>query len=286
MSLPKSYKHCLTDIFMKTKKGLKKLDEDSIIIKLENISKIYKMGTETKVKAVDGISLEIKKGEFVAIMGPSGSGKSTSMNLVGSLDIPTTGKICLGNEDISQLSESNLAQIRGKKIGFIFQSFNLIPNLTAKENIMLPMMFQGTDLFEREKIAEDLLRKVELGGRMDHYPNQLSGGEKQRVAIARALANDPEVILADEPTGNLDTKTGEKVMEFLKKLNKEGKTIIMVTHEPELAEAYASKVYWLRDGKIEKITHRKNGFKIEHQERRLIKKYEKRKSLKKIKRGK
>ncbi len=147
MSLPKSYKHCLTDICMKTKKGLKKLDEDSIIIKLENISKIYKMGTETKVKAVDGISLEIKKGEFVAIMGPSGSGKSTSMNLVGSLDIPTTGKICLGNEDISQLSESNLAQIRGKKIGFIFQSFNLIPNLTAKENIMLPMMFQGTDLF-------------------------------------------------------------------------------------------------------------------------------------------
>tara|TARA_Y100000310_G_scaffold228743_1_gene231036 strand:- start:4454 stop:5233 length:780 start_codon:yes stop_codon:yes gene_type:complete len=256
--------------------------EGKIIIQLKGVSKHYHMG-DTVVKAVDGVDISIDEGDFVAIMGPSGSGKSTSMNLVGSLDIPSKGKVFLGDEDISELSESDLAQIRGKKIGFIFQSFNLIPNLTAKENIMLPMMFQGIDIFEREKVAEDLLTKVELGKRMDHYPNQLSGGERQRVAIARALSNDPEVILADEPTGNLDTKTGEKVMEFLENLNKEGKTIIMVTHEPELAEAHANRVYWLRDGKIEKITHKKNGFRIEKQERQLIKKHERKK---KSKRGK
>ena len=255
------------------------------LIKLKGVSKYYHMG-ETTVKAVDGVDISINEGDFVAIMGPSGSGKSTAMNLVGSLDIPTKGKIWLSNEDVSQLSESDLAQIRGKKIGFIFQSFNLIPNLTAKENIMLPMMFQGVDIFEREKIAEDLLIKVGLGKRMDHYPGQLSGGERQRVAIARALSNDPDVILADEPTGNLDTKTGETVMEFLEKLNKEGKTIIMVTHEPELAEAHANKVYWLKDGKVEKITKKRNGFRIEKEERQLIKKHEKGKKPNKIKRGK
>tara|TARA_Y100000310_G_scaffold336968_1_gene422850 strand:+ start:4886 stop:5698 length:813 start_codon:yes stop_codon:yes gene_type:complete len=270
---------------MKPTKTAKKVNENPIIIQLKDVSKHYHMG-ETTVKAIDGIEISINEGDFIAIMGPSGSGKSTAMNLVGSLDIPNKGKIFLDKEDISQLSESDLAQIRGKKIGFIFQSFNLIPNLTAKENVMLPMMFQGVNLFEREKIAEDLLIKVGLGDRMHHYPNQLSGGERQRVAIARALSNNPDVILADEPTGNLDTKTGEKVMDFLEKLNKEGKTIIMVTHEPELAEAHASKVYWLRDGKIEKITHKKNGFKIEKQERELIKKHEKKKGLKKIKRGK
>ncbi len=285
MSLPKSYKLCLINIFMKPTKTAKKVNENPIIIQLKDVSKHYHMG-ETTVKAIDGIEISINEGDFIAIMGPSGSGKSTAMNLVGSLDIPNKGKIFLDKEDISQLSESDLAQIRGKKIGFIFQSFNLIPNLTAKENVMLPMMFQGVNLFEREKIAEDLLIKVGLGDRMHHYPNQLSGGERQRVAIARALSNNPDVILADEPTGNLDTKTGEKVMDFLEKLNKEGKTIIMVTHEPELAEAHASKVYWLRDGKIEKITHKKNGFKIEKQERELIKKHEKKKGLKKIKRGK
>ncbi len=234
-----------------------KKGEKSAIICLENVHKIYDMG-ESKVHALDNLSIEIKRGDFVAIMGPSGSGKSTAMNLVGSLDIPTKGAIYLDGKDISHLTESDLAQIRGKKIGFIFQSFNLIPNLTAKENIMLPMLFQGTSREDREKKAEELLNLVELGERMDHYPNQLSGGQQQRVAIARSLANDPEVILADEPTGNLDTRTGDKVMEFLDKFNKQGKTIIMVTHSPELAQKHAKIVYWLKDGKLEKTTRRKN----------------------------
>jgi putative ABC transport system ATP-binding protein len=236
-----------------------KFSKDSIVIELHNVYKHYQMG-ENVVKAVDGISIKVNEGEFVAIMGPSGSGKSTSMNLVGSLDVPTKGNIFLDGEDISLLSESDLAQIRGKKIGFIFQSFNLIPNLTTKENIMVPMMFQGVDIYEREKIAENLLKMVKLDDRANHYPNELSGGQRQRVAIARALANNPEVILADEPTGNLDTKTGEIVIDFLKKLNKEGKTIIMVTHEAELAQKHANVVYWLRDGKIEKTTRKKDGW--------------------------
>lgn len=229
------------------------------VIELKNVFKHYYMG-ENVVKAIDGVSIKVKKGEFVAIMGPSGSGKSTAMNLIGSLDVPTRGRIYLDGEDISLLGESNLAQIRGKKIGFIFQSFNLIPNLTASENVMIPMMFQGINIYEREQTAEELLKLVDLGDRGHHYPNELSGGQCQRVAIARALANDPEVILADEPTGNLDTKTGDIVMEFLNKLNKNGKTIIMVTHEPELAETHANVVYWLRDGKVEKITKKENGW--------------------------
>lgn len=223
------------------------------LIELENVKKHYEMG-DNIVRAVDGISIKIDRGDFVAIMGPSGSGKSTAMNLVGSLDLPTQGEIYLDNKNIAHLDESQLAQIRGKKIGFIFQSFNLIPNLTAKENIMLPMLFQETDKEEREDKAEELLNLVDLSDRGDHYPNQLSGGQQQRVAIARSLANDPEVILADEPTGNLDTKTGEKVMKFLEKLNSQGRTIIIVTHDKGLAEAHARIIYWLRDGKIEKIT--------------------------------
>lgn len=228
------------------------------LIDLQDVKKHYKMGENT-VKAVDGVSIKIEKGDFVAIMGPSGSGKSTMMNLVGSLDLATEGEIYLGGKDIEHLSESDLAQLRGKKIGFIFQSFNLIPNLTAKENIMLPMLFQGTTREQREKKAEELLKMVELQDREDHYPNQLSGGQQQRVAIARALANNPEVILADEPTGNLDTKTGEMVMNFLEKLNKQGKTIIMVTHDPLRAQAHAKKVYWLKDGKVEKVTKKVKG---------------------------
>jgi len=227
-------------------------------IELKNVTKHYVMGDEI-VKAVDGISIKIAEGNFVAIMGPSGSGKSTAMNLVGSLDLPTHGSIYLDGKDISKLDESELAQIRGKKIGFIFQSFNLIPNLTARENVMLPMMFQNIDLEARENRAEKLLELVELGDRVDHYPNQLSGGQQQRVAIARSLANNPEVLLADEPTGNLDTKTGEIVMEFLEKRNKDGKTVIMVTHDPDLAKAYASIIYWMKDGKIEKITKKEKG---------------------------
>ena len=224
-----------------------------ILIELKNVKKHYFMG-DNVVKAVDGITLEIKEKEFVAIMGPSGSGKSTAMHMVGSLDIPTSGKIFLDGVDISLLTESRLAQIRGKKVGFIFQSFNLIPNLTAKENVMIPMTFQSQSRDESEFKAEELLRMVDLGDRMHHYTNELSGGQQQRVAIARALANDPEVILADEPTGNLDTKTGEMVIDFLKKLNKQGKTIIMVTHDADLAKEHADKIYWLKDGKIEKIT--------------------------------
>jgi len=225
------------------------------VIRLWNVSKHYPMG-DSVVKALSHLEFKVFQGEFVAIMGPSGSGKSTAMNLVGSLDMPTYGTIYLDDEDISLLSESDLAQVRGKRIGFIFQSFNLIPNLTVKENVMLPMMFQGTSIEEREEKAEELLRLVELHDRMDHYPGEISGGQMQRVAIARSLANDPEVILADEPTGNLDTKTGAIVMEFLEKLNKEGKTVIMVTHDPELAEQYADVVYWLLDGELERVTKR------------------------------
>ncbi len=224
------------------------------VIKLVGISKHYHMG-DNIVKAVDNIDLEIKEGEFVAIMGQSGSGKSTSMNLVGSLDIPTKGKIFLDGKNISEMSESDLAQLRGQKIGFIFQQFNLIPNLTTRENIVLPMVFQGHSEEERIIKGNELLKLVDLEDRGDHYPNQLSGGQQQRVAIARSLANNPEVILADEPTGNLDSKTGEIVMHFLEKLNKEGKTIVMVTHDPDLAKEYASTSYWMTDGKISKITN-------------------------------
>jgi len=211
---------------------------------------------DSVVKALNDVNFKVYEGEFVAIMGPSGSGKSTAMNLVGSLDIPTKGSIYLDDNDISTLEESELAQIRGKKIGFIFQSFNLIANLTTIENVMLPMMFQGEEVEVRREKAKEVLGLVDLGDRLDHYPSELSGGQRQRVAIARSLANDPEVILADEPTGNLDTKTGGSVMEFLEKMNKEGKTIIMVTHDSDLAEKYADVVYWLRDGVLEKVTKR------------------------------
>lgn len=228
------------------------------IIELRNVSRYYEMG-ENIVKALDNVNISIEEGDFVAIMGPSGSGKSTGMNLTGSLDLATKGEIYLDGENIEELEESELAQIRGKKIGFIFQQFNLIPNLTAKENVMLPMLFQDIDREERGERAEKLLKLVGLEDRMNHHPNQLSGGQQQRVAIARSLANDPEVILADEPTGNLDSKTEEKIMDFLVELNKKGKTIIVVTHAPEIAERYANTIYWLRDGKIEKVTKRIKG---------------------------
>jgi putative ABC transport system ATP-binding protein len=226
------------------------------LIYLDGVTKHYHMG-DTTVKAVDGINVSIDKGDFVAIMGPSGSGKSTAMNLVGSLDLATNGRILLEGVNIEKFTESELAQLRGKKIGFIFQSFNLIPNLTARENVMLPMLFQKIPLEERMERSKELLKLVELGTRMDHYPNQLSGGQQQRVAIARALANDPEIILADEPTGNLDTKTGEHVMELLTDLNNKGKTIILITHAPDVAMKHAKKIYWLKDGKVEKLTIKK-----------------------------
>jgi putative ABC transport system ATP-binding protein len=236
-----------------SKKTEKKKKDEEVVIRLRDVKKHYHMG-DYIVRAVDGVNIKIKLGEFVAIMGPSGSGKSTAMNLIGSLDLATSGKIFLNDIDIESLTESDLAQIRGKKIGFIFQQFNLIPNLTALENVTLPMVFQKIDSEERIKIGKQLLEKVGLKDRANHYPGQLSGGQRQRVAIARALANDPEVILADEPTGNLDTKTGQIVLDFLESLNKEGKTIIMVTHDADLAKKYARVVYWLKDGKVHKVT--------------------------------
>ena len=220
------------------------------IIKLNNVWKIYQMG-EVKVEALRGLSLEILEDEFVAIMGPSGSGKSTAVNMVGCLDVPTKGKIFLDNQDISKLSESDLAQIRGKRIGFIFQQFNLIGTLSALENVALPMLFQGIDRKERLQTAQKLLTMVELGDRIHHKPAELSGGQQQRVAIARSLANDPEVVLADEPTGNLDSKTGAVVIRFLEKLNKDGKTIILVTHDKNVAK-HADRIEYLMDGKIVK----------------------------------
>ena len=228
---------------------MKKIKNKPTVIKLKNVWKIYQMG-EVEVPALRGLDLEIKDGEFVSIMGPSGSGKSTAMNMIGCLDIPTTGSIFLDGQDISKLSESDLAQIRGKRIGFIFQQFNLIPTLTALENVMLPMTFQGTPASERRERATRLLEMVDLGERMNHKPSELSGGQQQRVAIARALANDPEVILADEPTGNLDSKTGGVVMTFLRKLNvEEDKTIIMVTHDEDVAH-HAARIEFLKDGTV------------------------------------
>jgi putative ABC transport system ATP-binding protein len=221
------------------------------IIKLERVWKTYLMGA-VEVHALRGIDLAIRKGEFVSIMGPSGSGKSTCVNMVGCLDVPSKGKILLDGHDIAKMDESNLAQIRGRKIGFIFQQFNLIATLTAIENVMLPMVFQNYSQEQRLKRATELLTLVDLADRMHHRPTELSGGQQQRVAIARALANDPEVILADEPTGNLDTKTGKTVLDFLVKLNeKEGKTIIMVTHDSYVAKA-ANRIAYLKDGLVMK----------------------------------
>ncbi len=221
------------------------------ILDLKDVWKIYKMG-DVEVTALSGLDLTVRRGEFLSIMGPSGSGKSTAMNMIGCLDVPSKGSIKLECKDISTMSESDLAQIRGRKIGFIFQQFNLISTLTAIENVMLPMIFQGVPREERSDKAKKLLEMVDLGDRMYHKPNELSGGQQQRVAIARSLANDPEVILADEPTGNLDSKTGSTVMDFLRKLHEdEGKTIIMVTHDEDVAKN-ADRIEYLRDGKIVK----------------------------------
>ncbi len=222
---------------------------NDIIIELRNVKKIYKMnGVETH--ALRGVDLQIRKKEFLAIMGPSGSGKSTLLHMIGALDIPTSGQIILDGIDISILHESDLARLRGKKIGFVFQFFNLHPTLTAFENIELPMMIIEKEKNVRRKKVEELLKSVGLEHRAHHLPSQLSGGEHQRVAIARALANDPEIILADEPTGNLDTKTEAEIMEYLLKLQEEKQmTVAIITHEKEIAE-YARKIVNLVDGKI------------------------------------
>ncbi len=218
------------------------------IIRLVDVWKVYKMG-DVEVEALRGINLEIYPGEFIAIQGTSGAGKSTTMHIIGCLDVPTKGKVYLDGEDISKLNENELAKIRGKKIGFVFQQFNLVPTLTAIENVALPMVFQKVPNDERLERAKILLEKVGLSKRKKHKPSELSGGELQRVAIARALANDPKLILADEPTGNLDSKTGKKILEIFTKLNEEGKTVVIVTHDKNIA-SYAKKIIHLKDGKI------------------------------------
>ena len=218
------------------------------IIELKNVCKSYQLGS-VEIKALCDVDLQIKRGDFLAIVGPSGSGKSTMMNLVGALDLSSRGDIFLDGQNIEHLPESELAQIRGKKIGFVFQTFNLIPTLNVVENIALPMIFHGISKEERTKRAEEIVKEVGLSHRKNHFPKELSGGERQRVAIGRALANDPEVILADEPTGNLDTKTGTEIIKIFVDLNKKGKTIILVTHNPGLIK-YAQKVLKISDGKI------------------------------------
>jgi len=218
------------------------------MIKLEDVSKVYKMG-DVELAALDKISLEIKAGEFIAIMGPSGSGKSTLMNMIGFLDEPTSGKYIIDGKDTSGLSQTDLAGLRNNRIGFVFQSFNLLSDMTAKDNVELPLIYSNNK--NRKQRAEDSLKRVGLGDRVHHKPKELSGGQQQRVAIARALVNDPSIIMADEPTGALDTHTGEEIMQLLVDLNKSGITVIVVTHDPEVAE-YASRIVMLRDGKIEK----------------------------------
>lgn len=228
------------------------------IIQLKKVWKTYYLG-EIALDVLKGINLEINKGEFVVIVGPSGSGKSTLMNQVGVLDTPTSGDIYLDKINISTLSESDLAQLRGKKIGFVFQQFNLIPTLTALENVTLPMVFQNVPEDERQERAERLLSQVGLADRMHHKPNELSGGEQQRVAISRALINDPEIILADEPTGNLDSVSGRQVMHILAELHtKQKKTIILVTHDTDLVK-YSEKTIYLKDGLIERIKKGRHG---------------------------
>lgn len=217
-------------------------------IEINGLTKIYTTG-KTQFKALDNVTLTVKKGNFVAIMGPSGSGKSTLMNIIGCLDRPTSGTVVIDTEDISRVGDNKLADIRGRKIGFIFQKFNLMPTMTAVKNVALPMVFAGSSTSTREKRASDLLEKVGLTPWKTHRPSELSGGQQQRVAIARALCNNPEIILADEPTGNLDTKTGEQIMEILAALNKEGKTILLVTHEVSLKQ-FANRVITMLDGRV------------------------------------
>jgi putative ABC transport system ATP-binding protein len=222
------------------------------LIKISNIIRNFELGHET-VYVLKGIDLEINKGEYVALMGPSGSGKSTLMNILGCLDTPTSGSYILNNKDVSQMHDDELADIRNKEIGFVFQTFNLLPRTTALNNVALPMIYAGYSKAERAERAAQVLTQVNLADRMDHQPNQLSGGQRQRVAIARALVNKPSIILADEPTGNLDSKTSVEIMKLFGEIHAQGNTVILVTHEEEIA-AYANRVIRLRDGMIESDT--------------------------------
>jgi len=225
------------------------------LLKLNNVKKVYKTGA-LEVPVLHGIDLTIEDGESVAIMGPSGSGKSTLMNVIGLLDTPSSGEFFFNDEDISKASEARLTKLRNQHIGFVFQHFHLLPRFSALKNVETPLIYAGVSKRERIRRAKEMLEKVGLGDRIDHLPNQLSGGQKQRVAIARALVNQPEVILADEPTGALDSKTSGQIMELLVQLNKEGKTVIIVTHEEEIAK-YMKRIVVLRDGVI--VEERRNG---------------------------
>jgi putative ABC transport system ATP-binding protein len=224
------------------------LVDAGIVIRTESLAKVYQMGAE-EVHALRGIDVEIRKGEYVAIMGPSGSGKSTLMNLIGCLDSPSSGRYWLAGRLVSELDDDELAYIRNKEIGFVFQTFNLLPRATALHNVELPLIYSGTPAEERIERAKNALERVDLMPRMNHKPNELSGGQRQRVAIARALVNNPSIVLADEPTGNLDSKTGEEIMNLFENLHEQGNTIILVTHEMDIAQ-HAHRVIFIRDGKI------------------------------------
>lgn len=222
--------------------------KDAIAIRLRDIKKIYKMGGQ-ELAALNGINLDIKRGEFAALMGPSGSGKSTLMNILGCLDRPTVGSYELEGKEVAHLSDDELAMMRNKHIGFVFQNFNLLSRISSLENVALPLVYAGVGVSERRKRAQEVLEAVGLGDRAEHLPNELSGGQRQRVAIARALVNNPEIIMADEPTGNLDTKSTKEIMEIFQEMHGRGKTIILVTHEPEIAVC-ANRQLLVRDGVI------------------------------------
>lgn len=231
------------------------------IIETSHISKRYVMGEEI-IDALKDVTISVNKGEYVAFMGPSGSGKSTLMNIVGCLDTPSTGSYILNGQDVSTMSENELAAVRNKEIGFVFQTFNLLPRQSALENVALPLIYAGYSKSERTKIAMETLKGVGLDNRALHKPNELSGGQRQRVAVARALVNDPSILLADEPTGNLDTKTSYEIMDLFDQLHKKGNTIVMVTHEDDIAQ-YAHRIIRLRDGVVESDTINQNVRKVE-----------------------
>lgn len=229
------------------------MKEENILLSLDNVSKLYKMG-ETVVTALDGVSFNVERGEFLSIMGPSGSGKSTCMNLIGCLDKPTSGEILINGKKVSLMNQNQLAEIRNRTIGFVFQQYNLLPNLSVIENVMLPLRYQGVPVAERRKRAEKVLDRMGLSDRLNHKPSELSGGQKQRTAIARATVTDPALILADEPTGALDSHTGESVMDLFNEINREGTTIIVVTHDEKIGRSLPRTIRIL-DGKIQEDFH-------------------------------
>jgi putative ABC transport system ATP-binding protein len=224
-----------------------------VLIEIRDLVKLYEMG-DVQVRALDGVSVTVDRGEFVAIMGPSGSGKSTLMNLIGCLDTPTSGTYRLNEQEVSRLDDDELARIRNKEIGFVFQTFNLLSRTSALENVEVPLVYAGVPRQERHRRAREMLEQCGLGDRMHHQPNELSGGQRQRVAVARALVNNPSILLADEPTGNLDSRTGEEIMLLFDELNRRGNTIVLVTHEEDIAH-HARRVVRLRDGKVVEERH-------------------------------